>query len=86
MDSHVWTKFIEVPIAILLHFVWRVDGQGPVGVHGDHHAANICLGGREEKGNSVNPHCILSVSNKSTGFNFSSPLSILLLIVKHRWE
>lgn len=46
-DSHVWTELVEVPVAVLLHFVWRVDGQGPVGVHGDHHAADVRLeGGR----------------------------------------
>lgn len=46
VNLHVWTELIEVPVAILLHFVWRVDGQGPVWVHGDHHAANVCLKGR----------------------------------------
>lgn len=47
VDSHVWTELVEVPVAVLLHFVWRVDGQGPVGVHGDHHAADVSLeGGR----------------------------------------
>lgn len=41
------TELVEVPVAVLLHFVWRVDGQGPVGVHGDHHAADVRLqGGR----------------------------------------
>lgn len=49
VDSHVWTELIEVPVAILLHFVWRVDGQGPVGVHGDHHTANVCLEGEERR-------------------------------------
>lgn len=44
----MWTEFIEVPVAILLHFVWREDGQGPVGVHGDHHTANVCLEGEEQ--------------------------------------
>lgn len=38
-------EFVEVPVAILLHFFWRVDGQGPVGVHGDHHAADVRLQG-----------------------------------------
>lgn len=47
MDSHVWTELIEVPVAILLHFVWREDRQGPVGVHGDHHAANVRLEGED---------------------------------------
>lgn len=43
----MWTELVEVPVAVLLHFVWRVDGQGPVGVHGDHHAADVRLeGGR----------------------------------------
>lgn len=47
-DSHVWTELVEVPVAVLLHFVWRVDGQGPIGVHGDHHAADVRLeGGRQ---------------------------------------
>lgn len=46
-DSHVRTELVEVPVAVLLHFVWRVDGQGPIGVHGDHHAADVRLqGGR----------------------------------------
>lgn len=45
----MWTKFIEVSVAILLHFVRRVDGQGPVGVHGDHHTANVCLEGEEKE-------------------------------------
>lgn len=45
MNLHVWTELIEVPVAILLHFVWRVDGQGLVWVHGDHHTANVCLKG-----------------------------------------
>lgn len=48
-NSHVWTKLIEVPVAILLHFVWRVDGQGPVGVHGDHHTADVSLEGEEKQ-------------------------------------
>lgn len=39
----MWTEFVEVPVAILLHLVWRVDGQGPVGVHRDHHTANVRL-------------------------------------------
>lgn len=47
VDSHMWTELIEVPVAILLHFVWREDRQGPVGVHGDHHAANVCLEGED---------------------------------------
>lgn len=45
----MWTKLIEVPVAILLHFVWRVDGQGPVGVHGDHHTADVSLEGEEKQ-------------------------------------
>lgn len=48
VDSHMWTKFIEVPVAILLHFFWRVDGQGPVGIHGDHHTADVRLEGEEK--------------------------------------
>lgn len=47
-DSHVWTEFIEVPVAILLHLLRSVDGQGPVGVHGDHHTANVCLEEEED--------------------------------------
>lgn len=49
VDSHVWTELVEVPVAILLHFVWCVDRQGPVGVHGDHHTANVCLEGEEDR-------------------------------------
>lgn len=49
-DSHVWTEFVEVPVAILLHLVRRVDGQGPVGVHRDHHAADVRLQRREQSG------------------------------------
>lgn len=41
------TKFIEVPVAILLHFIWSEDGQGSVRVHGDHHAADVCLEERD---------------------------------------
>lgn len=44
-NLHVWTELIEVPVAILLHFFWRVDGQGLVWVHGDHHTANVRLKG-----------------------------------------
>lgn len=69
-DSHVWTKFIEVPVAIFLHLVRRVDGKGPVGVHGDHHTANVCLErgeGREMV--SVNPHGVFTQTDKSPGFN-----------------
>lgn len=49
MNLHVWTELIEVPVAILLHFVRRVDGQGPVWVHGDHHTANVCLKGDKKQ-------------------------------------
>lgn len=45
---HVWTKFIEVSVAILFHFLWAVDGQRPVGVHGYDHTANVSLRGRNE--------------------------------------
>lgn len=45
LDSHVGAELVEVPVAILLHFLWRVDGQGAVGVHGDHHAADVRLQG-----------------------------------------
>lgn len=65
VDSHVRTKLIEVPVAILLHFLWREDGQGPVGVHGDHHAANVRLPGEKRK--TVNPCGILSILHRLTG-------------------
>ena len=63
MDSHVWTEFIEVSVAILLHFVRCEDGQGPVGVHGDHHTANVCLEEEEEEEETVSekPRGIYSV-------------------------
>lgn len=49
VNLHVWTELIEVPVAIFLHFVWRVDGQGPVWVHGDHHTPNVCLKGDKKQ-------------------------------------
>lgn len=47
INLHMGTKFIEVSVAILFHLLWRVDRQGPVGVYGDHHTANIRLEGEE---------------------------------------
>lgn len=49
VNLHVWTELIEVPVAILLHFVWRVDGKGLVRVHGDHHTADVRLKGEKKK-------------------------------------
>lgn len=51
------TELVEVPVAILLHFVWRVDGQGPIGVHGDHHAADVRLQGGKGGINVVSTAC-----------------------------
>ena len=54
-DLHVWAELVEVPVAVLLHLLWREDGQRPVWVHGDHHTANVRLqremgGGDQERG------------------------------------
>ena len=48
-DSHVWTELVKVPVTVLLHLLRGEDGQGLVGVHGDHHAADVCLQEEGEK-------------------------------------
>ena len=65
------TKFIEVPVAILLHFVRRVDGQGPVRVQGDYHTANVRLRGEKEQKKTVSviANCIY-LFNISTSTKF----------------
>lgn len=67
----MWTKLIEVPVAILLHFVWRVDGQGPVWVDGDHHTANVRLEREEAKGRCK--QLVLLVSFTQTPLPFLCP-------------
>lgn len=39
----MWAELVEVPVAILLHLLWCVDGERPIGVHGDHHTADVGL-------------------------------------------
>lgn len=79
LNSHVWTKFIEVSVAIILHFFRCVDRQGPVGVHGDHHTANVRLRGEEKHGEESG----ISVLHKLTGSTCPLPcLSIWVLIAE----
>lgn len=80
MNSHVWTKFIEVSVAILLHFFGCEDGQGPVGVHGDHHTANVGLRGEEKQGEESN----ISALHRLTGAPVLNNLSSCTLPVHLR--
>ena len=48
----MWTELVKVPVAVLLHLLRCEDGQGPVGVHRDHHAADVRLQEDGEKHNN----------------------------------
>ena len=45
----MWTELVKVPVTVLLHLLRGEDGQGLVGVHGDHHAADVRLQEEGEK-------------------------------------